>query len=45
MTKKKNIDIELTKIIIDGLVKLFHAIKCKMLCCKSSCNTNDDLEI
>jgi len=32
------------KILLDGIVNIVKAIKCKITCCKSSCNTIDDTE-
>jgi len=33
------------KLLIDGIVNLLLAIKCKITCCKSSCNTEPDKNI
>lgn len=30
------------KVLLDGIVKIIKAIKCKIMCCKSSCNTESD---
>jgi len=32
------------KILLEGLVRIINAIKCKITCCKSSCNTIDEIE-
>ena len=34
----------LTKTILEGLVNLVRAIKCRLVCCKSSCNTVDETD-
>ncbi len=30
------------KVLLDGIVRIIQAIKCKLTCCKSSCNATQD---
>lgn len=34
----------LVSTILEGIVKIISAIKCRLVCCKSSCNTVDETE-
>lgn len=34
--------IRLVKVIMEGLVNIVNAIRCRSTCCKSSCNTDTD---
>ena len=32
------------KILLDGIVRIIKAIKCRFICCKSSCNTDPEIK-
>jgi hypothetical protein len=35
--------IKLVTVIFEGLAKLFSVMRCKITCCRSSCNTNEEI--
>ena len=39
-----NNTLQLVKVILEGLVRMIKVLKCKITCCKSSCNTNEETE-
>ncbi len=36
-------NIKLVKVILDGIVKICNVIRCKFTCCRSSCNTVEEV--
>ena len=41
MASEKNI--KLVQAIFEGLVKIIKVLKCKITCCRSSCNTSESV--
>ena len=33
------------KVLLEGIAKIINAIKCKLTCCKSTCNMNNNEKI
>lgn len=36
-------NIKLVKVILEGIVKICEVIRCKFTCCRSSCNTVEEV--